>query len=187
MTDDPAYPGSIFSLTDHDLYVLTARHEGRDNGQIATWILPATLVADHPRIVAVLSPQNFTHSLITPTGRFAISMLCEEQYDLVPRFGLHSGRDGDKFDGVDIVRTASGLPVLTGGCGWADCAIVSSIDAGDRMLYLADIIEQQVYPGRRPLRKQAAFALQPADIRAQLEEKHRRDGERDRALLRDFR
>ncbi len=187
MSDDAAYPGSIFSLTDHDLYVVTAHHNGRDNGQIATWIMPATLVPDHPRILAVLSPQNFTHSLIAPTQRFAISMLCEEQYDLVPRFGLHSGRDGDKFDGVDIGRTASGLAVLTGGCGWADCVIVQSMDAGDRMLYLADIVEQQVYTNRRPLRKQAAFALQPADVRAQLEEKHRRDGERDRALLHHFR
>jgi flavin reductase (DIM6/NTAB) family NADH-FMN oxidoreductase RutF len=63
-TTADAYPGSIFSLTDHEIYVVTARHEGRDSGQIATWIVPATLVPDRPRIAVIISPQNFTHGLI---------------------------------------------------------------------------------------------------------------------------
>ncbi|HOJ02786.1 MAG TPA: flavin reductase family protein [Bacteroidota bacterium] len=186
MSNAEAYPGSIFSLTDHELYVVSTRAEGRDYGQIATWIMPATLVPDAPRVVAVLSPMNHTHRFIAASGRFAISMLDEEQHELVPRFGLLSGRDVDKFEGVEIGRSPSGLPVLVGACGWAECVIVASLDAGDRMLYLADVVTQQVYPGRRPLRKQAAFALQPPDIRARLEEKHRLDGERDSALLRRF-
>jgi flavin reductase (DIM6/NTAB) family NADH-FMN oxidoreductase RutF len=187
MTDTAPYPGSMFSLTDHEIYVVSARHEGRDNGQIATWIMPATLVPDHPRIVAVLSPLNFTHEFIAATGRFAISMLSEEQWDMVPRFGLYSGRDTEKFAEVEFGRSASGLAVLTGGCGWAECRIAASIDAGDRRIHLADIVEQQLYTGRQPLRKHAAFALQTDETRARLEEKHRADGERDRTYMHHFR
>lgn len=181
-----AYPGSIFSLTDHDIFVLTARDDGRDSGQIATWIMPATLVPDHPRVAVVISPQNFTHSLLASSGRFVLNLLSEEQHELVPLFGLHSTRARNKFAGLDIARSPEGMIVLPGTCGWAECRVVASLDLGDRIIYAADILAQEVYPGRRPLRKHEAFALQPDDVREQLEAKHRSDGARDRGLLRNF-
>lgn len=183
---DHAYPGSIFSLTDHEMYVVTARHAGRDSGQIATWIMPATLVPDRPRILAVISPRNFTHDLIAASGRFMLNMLADTQHDLVPLFGLHSTRDIDKFDGMEIRRSGSGIPILPDSCGWAECRIVSAMDLGDRIVYAADVEAQEIHPGRRPLRKREAFARQTEDILRLLEEKHRIDGARDRAFITRF-
>lgn len=184
-TEDAA-PVSIFSLTDHEIYVVTARHAERDSGQVATWIMPATLVPDRPRVAIVLSPQNFTHGLIAASGRFVLNMLAEQQHVFVPLFGLHSTRDIDKFADLQVDRTASGIAVLPGSCGWAECEIVSSMDLGDRIIYAADVIEQRVFPGRTPLRKRAAFALQPDDIRHRLEEKYRLDGARDHDFMNRF-
>ena len=181
-----AYPGSMFSLTNHEIWELTAHHEGRDNGQVATWIMPATLVPDRPRIAAVLSPQNFTHDLIALSGHFVLHLLAEDQHALLPHFGLHSGRHTDKFDGMTPRRSARNIPVLDGVCGWAECRIVSSLDSGDRIIYLADILEQHIDEGKRPLRKQEAFAAQSDDVRRQLEEKHRVDGEHDRVFMKSF-
>ncbi|MBL0175016.1 MAG: flavin reductase [Ignavibacteria bacterium] len=168
------------------MFVITARHQHRENGQIATWIVPATLVPDSPRVVTVLSPRNFTHSLIENSGRFVINMLADEQADLVPLFGLVSGNEIDKFDGLEIGRTATGLPVLPGTCGWAECAIIAMIDSGDRRIYLADVVEQRVNPGKVPLRKADAFSRQPADILRLLQEKHRLDGIKDALLQKKF-
>jgi flavin reductase (DIM6/NTAB) family NADH-FMN oxidoreductase RutF len=179
----PSSPASIFSLTDHELYVITAQDGERSNGQIATWIVPATLVADHPRIVAVISPLNYTHDLIASSRRFAVNMLAEEQFDLVPRFGLFSGRDRNKFDGIDIVSTKGGLPVLMNTCGWVECQIIGEMNGGDRMIYLADVVDHFVDPARRPLRKHEAFASISPEIRRLLEEKQRLDGIRDAALI----
>jgi flavin reductase (DIM6/NTAB) family NADH-FMN oxidoreductase RutF len=181
-----AYPGSIFSLTNHEIWVLTAHHEGRDNGQVATWIMPATLVPDHPRIVAVLSPQNYTHDLIALSRHFVLHLLAEDQHALLPHFGLQTGRETDKFAGGVSQRTASGIPLLDGVCGWAECRVVSSMNSGDRMIYLADIVAQEITPGKSPLRKQQAFAAQPEKVRRELEEKHRIDGERDRVFIKSF-
>ena len=168
------------------MFVITARHQHRENGQIATWIVPATLVPDSPRVVTVLSPRNFTHSLIENSGRFVINMLADEQADLVPLFGLVSGNEIDKFDGLAIGRTATGLPFLPGICGWAECAIIAMIDSGDRRIYLADVVEQRVNPGKVPLRKADAFSRQPADILRLLQEKHRLDGIKDALLQKKF-
>jgi flavin reductase (DIM6/NTAB) family NADH-FMN oxidoreductase RutF len=181
-----AYPGSIFSLTDHEIFVVTARDEGRDSGQIATWIMPATLVPDHPRVAVVISSRNFTHGLLAASGRFVLNLLSDQQHALLPLFGLYSSRDYDKFAGMEVQRSPEGIAVLPGTCGWAECRVVSSLDLGDRIIYAADIVAQELYPGRRPLHKREAFALQPPDILAQLEEKQRADGARDRAFIRNF-
>jgi flavin reductase (DIM6/NTAB) family NADH-FMN oxidoreductase RutF len=183
---DPAYPGSILSLTNHELYIVTAAHDGKENGQIATWIMPSTLVKNRPRIVAVFSPQNLTHRLIEASGRFVLNMLADDQHGLVPLFGLVSGRDFDKFDSLALERTASGLPVIPDTCGWAECVIVAANDGGDRKVYIAEIVEQRINPHKTPLRKNDAFAKLPVDIRHLLEEKHTRDGERDSGLIHRF-
>ncbi|MFZ1728662.1 MAG: flavin reductase family protein [Bacteroidota bacterium] len=181
-----AYPGSLFSLTDHEIFVVTARDEGQDSGQIATWIMPATLVPDHPRVAVVISQQNFTHSLLAVSGSFVLNLLSDEQHELLPLFGLHSTRERDKFAGMEIARSPEGIVVLPGTCGWAECRVVASLDLGDRIIYAADIVAQELHPGRRPLHKREAFALQPPDILAQLEDKHRIDGDRDKAFIRNF-
>ncbi len=186
-TEEDAYPGSIFSLTDHEIYIVTARADGRENGQIATWVMPATLVPDTPRAAVILSPLNYTHELILKSGRFALNMLSDQQAGLVPLFGLLSGRDVDKFDGLALERSPSGLPLPAGTCGWAECVVAASIDAGDRRLYLADITGQRVYKGRIPLKKSDAFAAQDDEIRDMLIRKHGRDGLRDKALMKNFR
>ncbi len=181
-----AYPGSIFSLTDHEVYVVTARDGERDSGQIATWIMPATLVPDRPRVAVVISSQNFTHSLLAVSGRFVLNLLSDEQHALLPLFGLYSSREVDKFADMQVQRSPEGMIVLPDTCGWAECRIVSQLDLGDRIIYVADVTAQEIFPGRRPLRKKEAFALQTPEVRARLEEKHRTDGARDRVFMKQF-
>jgi flavin reductase (DIM6/NTAB) family NADH-FMN oxidoreductase RutF len=178
---------SLFSLTNHELHVVTARDGERRGGQLASWVLPATLVPDRPRAVVLLSPANHTHDLIRASGRFALSLLAEGQEALVPHFGLRSGRELDKLAGVALdPPSPAGLPLLAGSCGWAECGILDALDAGDRIIYLAEVTAQQVHPGRQPLRKQEALARLPPAEAAALREKARRDGERDRAFQRLF-
>jgi flavin reductase (DIM6/NTAB) family NADH-FMN oxidoreductase RutF len=116
----------------------------------------------------------------------AINLLAEGQEQLVPLFGVHSGRDRDKLAGLELSRTQSGLPVLSGTCGWVECRILERIDSGDRMIYLADAVEQALDPDRRPLTKRAAFAALPDHQRRALERKGLQEARRDQALIRDF-
>lgn len=175
-----------FERTDHEIFLLTSSAGGADNGQIATWIMPGTLAAERPRLVAVLSPRNYTWTFIRRSRRFAVHLLAEEQLDLLPRFGLQSGRDVEKFEGMEIRRTPSGMPLVPDCCGWMDCRVLSTLDAGDRVIVLAAVEDAALAGDRRPLRKADAFARLPEPTRALLLEKQRRDGERDLPLQRVF-
>lgn len=174
---------SMFSLTDHELYVVTARHQGKDLGQIATWIMPATLVPNSPRLIAVLSVSNATQQAIEVEKRFCVQMLARGQESLLPRFGLQSSRDSDKFEGLNVSRTPGGLALLEGVCGWMECRVLAGLDSGDRITYLAEAEFGDTASDRLPLHKREAFALSSTEVVAALMAKHHEDGIRDAALI----
>ncbi len=177
---------NLLSRVDHEVFLLTAQHEGRRSGMVVTWLMPATLVVDRPRIVAVLSVNNYTYELIVESGGFVAHLLAEGQHRWLERFGLQSGMNVDKFEGLELRSSPSGHTLVEGTCGWMDCAVVSHLALGDRMLVVADVLEQEVAENRRALLKSESFKqLEPEIIRA-LETKRERDGERDRELIKGF-
>jgi len=180
--------GSIFELTNHEVFLLTARHAGRDSAMIATWIVPATLAPDAPRVLAALSLSNFTVELVSRSGRFALQMLARDQADLVPLFGLRSSRDLDKFSEVPVAaRTPGGLPLIDGTCGFCECHVVQRVELGDRVAVIADIVGQQARsPGVEPLRARDLADALPAETVAELLRKRAADGIRDSTLIRRF-
>ncbi len=176
---------SIFQLTNHEIYVLTAVDEGRVGGQVATWVMPTTLVSDRLRLMASISPFNFTYELIDRSQRFVVQMLAEGQQDWVPRFGLQTGRDFDKFADIPVRYTESGIPILPDTCGWAECQIIHQVDTGDRRICIADVIQEQAFAGRKPLTKNDAFANLPASAAQALAQKRMVDRDRDRNYLKE--
>lgn len=177
---------ALFSLTNHEIFVLTTRDAERDYGMIATWIMPATLVPDHPRIVAVLSSKNFTFGAVLKQKQFALSMLAQGQASLVPQFGLYSGRDRDKFLDAPIARSSKGFAVIAESCGWVECVVATTLDLGDRTIVVAEIEEQTVNAGKIPLRKVDAFTALPQELVMALQKKQIDDGIRDRTLIKHF-
>ncbi|HOU53460.1 MAG TPA: flavin reductase family protein [Myxococcota bacterium] len=177
----------MFHLTNHEVFVISSRAEGRDGAQIATWVIPVTLVPDRMRVAVAMSPRNHTFSLVQRSGRMVLHLLAEGQEDLLPRLGLLSARDRpDKLSGIPWERTASGLPRLPGTCGSAELVVVDRLDSGDRVILLCDALEIHPEPDRPPLRHKDALSRLPPEVVQALADKRLRDGDRDRALFRDY-
>ena len=68
-------------------------------------------------------------------------MLDETQLDLVWRFGLQTGHTVDKFAGLAAL---SGIAVL-------DCRVETSLDTGDRTIYLGEVTAAQFERAGPPL------------------------------------
>ena len=63
-------------------------------------------ITSSPATIAVsINHDNFTNSCIETSGTFAISILSEaSDPGLIGRFGFQSGREIDKFNGVDALQ-----------------------------------------------------------------------------------
>ena len=103
--------GALFKIG-YGLYVVTASDEsGHDNGCIINTVFQ---VSDTPhRIVVCINKLNLTHDLVRNGGKLNVNCLTvDTPFSVFQNFGFRSGRDADKFDGVEFYRSSNGLAVL---------------------------------------------------------------------------
>ena len=137
-------PKTMYRLT-YGLFVLTARHDGRDSGCI---INTAGQVTSTPnRISIAVNKDNFTHELVKASGKFNISILSEEaDFDLFRHFGFQSGRTVDKFaDFADCKRSENGLFYVTRGTNaYISATVEQALDLGTHTLFIASVDDMEV-------------------------------------------
>jgi len=65
--------------------------------------------------------------------------------DLFKRFGFASGRDTDKFEGIEVNRAANGLAYVTDGVNsFITVDVTEVIDMGTHSIFIGDVTEAKV-------------------------------------------
>ena len=111
----------------------------RLNAQISVSTFGASIVPDRPRLLCVLYKANLTHELIAAKGSFSVSLLADDQRDLIPKLGFVSGRNEDKMADLEVDFTPEGNPILTGCLAWLECDVIDSFDLGDATCFLGAV------------------------------------------------
>jgi flavin reductase (DIM6/NTAB) family NADH-FMN oxidoreductase RutF len=140
----------VFDALVHGVYVVTTRLEDRVNGMTASWVSQVSL---KPLLVMVsMAPTRYSHDLIKESGVFAINVLRPDQVDLGKRFGYKSGRQVDKFAGLDWLAAATGAPILPQAYAYLDCRLTDTFTAGDHTLLIGEVVEAKIlHPQAAPL------------------------------------
>ena len=96
----------------YGLYVVTSRDGNKDNGLIVNTV---TQLTDTPLRVAVnINKLNYSHDMIKKSGVLNVNCLdIEAPFSVFQQYGFASGKDKNKFEGKEIVRSANGVAVLT--------------------------------------------------------------------------
>jgi flavin reductase (DIM6/NTAB) family NADH-FMN oxidoreductase RutF len=159
---------SVLKLVDREIWLVTSAANGRLGGLIATWVSAASIDPVRPVVLIGLAPTHFTAELVASSGRFALHLLHERQIDLVWRFSLASGREKNKFDGLEYRLDAGGVPILTDCLAWLDCRVIARYDAGDRLFFWAEVEDGELRDKGAPLRENRMLALATAEQKAAL-------------------
>ena len=134
---------SLFNLS-YGLYVVTARHDGRDNGCI---INTAMQLTDTPlQIMISVNKQNLTHDMILATRQFNLSLLTEQTpMEVIRHFGFQSGRKLDKFEKCEGEhRSGNGLLYVHKYTNaFISGRVVNTMDLGTHTLFVAEVVEAQ--------------------------------------------
>ena len=134
---------ALFEIS-YGLYLVTANENGKDNGCIINTFSQQT---DTPLQLSItINKQNLTAEMIERTGCFAISVLSEKAtFEMFRRFGMQSGRNCNKFDGIDTVRTPDGLLRLTSGLNaYMTCKVTNRIDLGTHWIFIAEMTDAEI-------------------------------------------
>ncbi|MEZ6064445.1 MAG: flavin reductase family protein [Planctomycetaceae bacterium] len=178
----------LFRLLDREVWIVTASTETSRGGLVATSVMQASIVPDEPRVVVGIARQHATWSLIEASGVFALHLIAPDRIDLAERFGLHSGREIDKFAGLELLDGQCDPPILAASVAWLRCEVESGWDSGDRTFYLAAVTAQMVpkpFPDILTMRQLIASATPSmlANLRSQITA----DATRDAAAIRRWR
>ena len=132
---------ALYNLS-YGVYLLSANENGKDNGCI---INTAVQVANDPaRISISVIKGNLTCDMILNTGKFNLSCLdSTATFDLIRRFGMQSGRDTNKFEGLKTVfRAENGILYLADMTNmYLSCKVVEHMDLGSHVLFIAELTD----------------------------------------------
>jgi flavin reductase (DIM6/NTAB) family NADH-FMN oxidoreductase RutF len=184
---DETAASTLFAWLDREVWLLTAQNGSRRGGLIATFVNPATIVADLPRMLVGIAKQHHTWELIEASNAFALHLLGEQHLDWVWHFGLQTGRNRDKLDGFRTREMSTGSPVLEDAIGWLDCRVEARLDTGDRTVYLAEVAQGGVTHFAPPLTSRRLMQAAPPARLAELKRQLHHDSEIDAEAIRQWR
>ncbi|MFI6300059.1 flavin reductase family protein [Nonomuraea sp. NPDC050790] len=114
--------------------ITTVTPEGERAGVTVNSFTSVSL--DPPLVLWCLADRAPSARVFLRAGRFAVNVLAAGQDDLSRRFSTPAR---DKFDGVALLPTPSGLPVLAGALAGFACRTVRTYDGGDHRIFVGQV------------------------------------------------
>lgn len=161
---DPRW--AVLQKADRPVWIITAIGGKNRGGLAASSVQSASIDPDRPQLQVGIGANHFTRELLDQSGTFVAHLLRQDQSAVALDFALGSGRDRDKLATYKTKENHRGSLVLADCLAWCDCQIFASYDAGDRILYWADIAEAEEQSQGPPLTEQMLFqSANPEQLR----------------------
>ncbi len=95
----------------YGLYVVTSNDGKKDNGLIVNTVTQVTNTPN--RLAVTISKENYSHHVIKQTGKMNINCLTTDApFAVFETFGFKSGRNTNKFENCEPLRSDNGLVFL---------------------------------------------------------------------------
>jgi len=135
----------------YGLYVVTSGKRDNCNGQIANTVFQAT--SEPPTITVCINKKNFTHKFIRESGFFAVSVLSRRTpLEFIGHFGFRSGRDIDKFKGVNCKVGRTGAPiVLDHAIAYLEAKVIKEVDGGTHTIFIGKVVDAEILTDEEPI------------------------------------
>ncbi len=141
---------ALFNLS-YGVFLLSSKSGDKINACITNTCIQ---VANDPvRIAISVLNSNLTCDYIKDSGVFSVSVLDKTCiFDTIKHFGMQSGRDVNKLEGVKMPMDLNGVPYMA----WSTNSVLSakvteSVDLGTHTLFVAEVVDMKVMSKELPL------------------------------------
>jgi flavin reductase (DIM6/NTAB) family NADH-FMN oxidoreductase RutF/rubredoxin len=128
----------------YGVYVVCSINGEKINGQIANTVIQ---VASEPPTIAVsINKDNLTHEYIKKSGVFTASILCQDTpLSFIGNFGFKSGRDSNKFEGINYMTGTTGAPFVTDyATAYMEVRVTKELDVGTHTMFIGELVDADV-------------------------------------------
>ncbi|MFH1700483.1 MAG: flavin reductase [Candidatus Zixiibacteriota bacterium] len=135
----------------YGVYIVSSRLGDKLNGQISNTAMQVS--SSPPLLTVAINKSALTYECIAESGVFAITVLSEEApLEFIGRFGFKSGRDVDKFEGIDYRLTQTQSPYPTDyALSVLDVEVIKSEDMGSHTLFTGNMVDALIIGQGSPM------------------------------------
>ena len=140
---------NAFRSLSYGVYIISTLDGERPTGCVANSVMQIT---SSPATIAVsMNHDNYTNSCIEKSGKFVISILSEQSAPgLIGTFGFQSGKEVDKFDGVEAIKK-EGISVVADACAYVVCKVIDKMETSTHTVFLGEVIDADVLKNEEPM------------------------------------
>ena len=140
---------NTFRNLTYGVYIISTLDGERATGCVANSVMQIT---SSPATIAVsMNHDNYTNSCIKNSGKFAVSILTEESDpELIGRFGFQSGKEVNKFDGIEAI-TKEEISVIPDACGYIVCKVIDQMETETHTVFLGEVLDADVLKNEEPM------------------------------------
>lgn len=141
---------SFFKMN-YGLYIVSSQADGQRSGCVVNTL--AQVTAEPPKLTVSVSKNNLTTEIIRKAGFFT-GVVLDQDADMIyiGRFGFRTGRDLDKFDGIEYREDEQGMPYPTGhAVARYSCKVLQEIDLGTHIMFVGEVLEAETLSDKEPL------------------------------------
>jgi flavin reductase (DIM6/NTAB) family NADH-FMN oxidoreductase RutF/rubredoxin len=135
----------------YGIYVVCSKDGGKINGQIANSVFQVS--SEPPLIAVAINKKNLTHEFIQKSGVFTASVVAQETpLSFIGQFGFKSGRDINKFEGINYQLGETGAPIVTDNAlAYFEAKIINRTDVGTHTLFIGEVIAAEILKEGEPM------------------------------------
>lgn len=143
-------PNALYKVC-YGLYVISSCKGDKLNGQIANTVFQ--VAAEPPLIAMSISKQNLTHQFIQQSRIFSVSVLSQQTpMKFIGRFGFKSGRNMDKFAGINYKTGRTGAPILLDNTiAYLEAKVRTEVDVETHTVFVGQVVEAEILTEDEPM------------------------------------
>ena len=128
----------------YGMYIVSSRKGDKLNAQTANTVFQIT--SEPPTVAVSINKNNLTHEYIKESRAFAASVLCQDTpLSFIGHFGFKSGRDIDKFEGINYRVGETKAPVvMDNAAAYLEARVIQEIDVGTHTIFIAEVVDAEV-------------------------------------------
>lgn len=140
---------SLYLLHPYNSCLITSKGKtGKANIMTVAWIIPISV--DPPWLGMSIRPQRHSYNLILESGEFVVNVPTFNLANQVLFCGRRSGKEHDKFRETSLKAMRAkkvNAPAIAECVGHLECRLVKTLELGDHMLVIGEIIKAYATDG----------------------------------------
>lgn len=135
----------------YGLYVVCSKSGDKFNGQIANTVIQ--VCSEPPTISVAINRNNLTHQYINDSKLLTASILSKDTpLSFIGNFGFKSGRDIDKFKGVNYRLSSNNVPIVTDNAlAYLEAKVINQLDVGTHTIFIGELVDADILNDGEPI------------------------------------